>query len=72
MVGPSVTLVIRRDICVVHRSSTQEVAVKSVVRLHSVTRPSGPKRTKRISHPVRFISEVPYMADRDIRDRLSI
>ena len=26
------------------------------VRLHSVTRPSGPKRTKRISHPVRFIS----------------
>ena len=26
------------------------------VRLHSVTRPSGPKRTKRISQPVRFIS----------------
>jgi hypothetical protein len=26
------------------------------VRLHSVTQPSGPKRTKRISHPVRFIS----------------
>jgi hypothetical protein len=30
MVGPSVTLAINRDSCVVHRSSTQEVAVKSV------------------------------------------
>jgi hypothetical protein len=27
-----------------------------VIRLHSVTRQSGPKRTKRISQPVRFIS----------------
>jgi hypothetical protein len=30
-----------------------------------VTRPSSPKRTKRISQPVRFVSGVPYMADRD-------
>src|SRR6266480_2494796 len=36
-----------------------------IVRLHSVTRPSGPKRTKQISRVVRFISGVLHMADRD-------
>ena len=39
------------------------------VRHHSSTRPSGPKRTKRISQPVSFIGGVPYMADRDSRFR---
>ena len=46
--------------------------VTVVVRLHSSTRPSGPKRTKRISQPVSFINGVPSMADRDSRFRDSI
>lgn len=35
------------------------------LRGHPVTRPSSPKRTKRIPQIVRFIGGVPYMVDRD-------
>jgi hypothetical protein len=40
---------------------------REYVSLHSVTRPSDLKRTKRISQPVRFASGLPYMADRESR-----
>jgi hypothetical protein len=49
------------------RPQPNPTSLGTAVRLHSSPWPSGPKRTKRISQPVRFISGVPYTADCDNR-----